>query len=101
MLFEAFTLTFVYKEALCDLEIRELTFSDEMCSWEIVQGGVSILCVTYKSNEWRMVLDETAHPVVKQDTEKFVSQELASILKQGIITHYDCFTNHKIKSPNS
>lgn len=98
MLFEEFNLTFVYNEALCDLEIREVTFSDNCCSWEIVQGGISILRITYKHSEWEMTVDETAHTIVKHDTERFVSQELMTILKQGIVTHYDCFTNRKIKN---
>lgn len=101
MLFESFTLTLVYREALCDLDIREVSFTDNFSSWEIVQGGLAILTMTFNAHGWEMTINEDASPIVKQDTERFVSQELINILKQGIVTHYDCFTNRKIKYQDS
>lgn len=88
MLFESFIITVNYRSRLCELEIRECYGNLNVRAFEVVQGGIAVLSLVYKDKEWHMAIMEGLHPVVKQDTEDFMSQELKKILSQAIMAHY-------------
>lgn len=88
MLFENFIITIKYRGRLCELEIRECYSNLDMKAFEIVQGGIVVIALIYKSKVWQMTIMDGLHPVVRQDTEDFVSQELQLIVSEAIRTHY-------------
>jgi hypothetical protein len=97
MLFESFNITIAYRGMACEFEIRE-RYSDPLVrAFEIVQGGIAILLLTFKEYQWSMSIISGLHPVVKQDVEDLVSEELKETLGTAITLHYQLFTNNKIK----
>jgi hypothetical protein len=96
MLFEAFNITIMYRECDWELEIREIHRMQAGRHFEVIQGGISIVILMFENGEWQMYLVDDLHPIVKQDTENFVSPELVELLIQAIVNYYDCFTDRKI-----
>ncbi len=88
MLFESFVITINYRGQLCELEIRECYGNLGVRAFEIVQGGIVIIALVYRDKVWQMTIMDDLHPVVRQDTEDFVSQELQLIISEAIRTHY-------------
>lgn len=50
----------------------------------------------FKSGGWTIYVVDDLHPVVKQDTELFVSDELIELLTQATKTYFDCLTERKL-----
>jgi hypothetical protein len=96
MLFENFNLNLSYRDRICELEVRELYGNPEVRSFEVLQGGITILILAFNDNAWHLSMIEGLHPVVKQDTEDFVSQELQTLLVQAVTSYYQLFTDRKI-----
>ena len=97
MLFESFHITLTYRQAPAELEIRECYHNHGSRVFEVIQGGIGIIVLTLADGKWNMCVADDVHPVVKQDTERFVSHELVELLISAIIKHYDCFSQRKIK----
>ena len=97
MLFESFDLSISYRNRSCDLTIRESYEDISVRKFEIVQGGITIFMLSYLNGDWVVNIMEDLHPVVKQDTEDFVSQELIKTLGLAIRAHYQLFKADKIR----
>ena len=97
MLFESFDLSISYRGMACDLTIMECYEDVSVRKFEVVQGGITIFKLSYMGSEWVASITEDLHPVVKQDTEDFVSQELVRTLGLAIRAHYQLFKADKIK----
>lgn len=97
MLFEEFTLNIHYRGTEWELDVRECYRHDGTRRWEILQGGIVICFVNYNSGIWNWEIAAALHPVVLEDTLQFLSNELKSILQQGVLSYYECFTDRKIK----
>ncbi|UEG51360.1 hypothetical protein LLH06_10285 [Mucilaginibacter daejeonensis] len=97
MLFESFNITISYRNMACEFEIRERYGDPMVRAFEIVQGGIAILLLTFKEYKWCMSIISGLHPVVKQDVKDLVSEELKETLGTAITLHYQLFTNNKIK----
>lgn len=81
----------------CDLTIREIYEDVNVRRFEVVQGGIAIFKLSYLQGKWVADIFKDLHPVVKQDTEDFVSQELIDKLGFAIRAHYQLFKADKIK----
>ena len=96
MLFESFSITLAYRERYYDLDLKEVHSLDGPRKFEVIQGGIGILIMVFENTNWSTCVVDDLPPVVKQDTEVFVSQELIELLIQAIVNYYDCFTERKI-----
>ncbi|MCO5948073.1 hypothetical protein [Mucilaginibacter flavidus] len=50
----------------------------------------------FKNGLWSVYIVDDLHPVAKQDTEMFVTDELIELLTQAIKTYLDCLTGNKL-----
>lgn len=98
MLFESFDIAISYRDMPYELTIRENYEDATIRSFEVVQGGITIFKLSYVQERWIVKLFEDLHPVVKQDTEDFVTQELIETLGMAIRAHYQLFKADIIKS---
>ena len=101
MLFESFTITLNYRDLPCELDIRERYANDGSRSFEVIQGGIGIILLTFDKGDWTMCIADDLHEIVKHDTETFVSDGLVKLLVQAIVNYYDCFTERKILYNNN
>jgi hypothetical protein len=96
MLFESFSITLNYGGRDCELDVNEMYKQDGSRCFEIVQGGLGIMLLMFSNSRWRVCIVDDLHPIVKQDTDNFITGELIELLIDAIVGHYDRTTERKI-----
>ena len=82
----------------CELDIQERYGQPEKRFFDIIQGGIPILLLKWDNVVWEMEIAPDLHPIVKQDTESFMSDGLKNLLIKAVVTYFDCFTEEKINT---
>ena len=84
MLFESFTVTITLNQNLLEFGIQKLYGSAYQRSYEVLQGGINIMLLNFTGVNWQAVMVPGLHPVVRQDTEALMSNELVKALVKAI-----------------